>query len=320
MKTYTYQNSMKKFAVIAFVCVMAVVSFTSVFAQAPGMNNQQGMQMPPMGGMQQGPQPGQGMNGQNGQQGPQMPPMGGMQQGPQQGAQPGQDMNNRNNDNFGQMPPMGGPNDNTGNLQNSIDNVSDSATQTALQALLDAYQSIMEQEKTADEDEKEELRESAHEALEVLLTAMNDAGIETQPQMPFSHDDRMPFNGNGQMGPGNNFDINGQMIPGQGPNGNAPMGQPGSQNLQELIDNVEDSTTKSALQTLLDAFETAMEAERNADEDDIESLRTAAHEAMDALMTAMKEAGIEPQQPQQPSFNGDNMQQPGQNGPMMPGK
>ncbi len=270
MKTF---KSMKSIVLSALVCAIAAVSFTGAFAQAPGHN---GMQMPPMGGPQGQQMMGQDMSGQNGMQ---MPPMG----GPQSQQMTGQNMSGQNGM---QMPPMGGPSNNTGRLQDSIDNVSDSDTQSALQTLLDAYRSILEEEKNAEEDEKQNLREAAHDALEDLLTALKEAGIEMQPEQ------EMPFNS--QMGPGEPFDGSGRM--------GGPQNE--GNNLQNLIDEVSDSDTKAALQTLLDAFESAMETERNADEDERESLRSVTAEAMEALITAMKEAGIETDQPQEFPFNG----------------
>lgn len=305
-------NSMKKIAAAALICILAAVSFTNVFAQVPGQNNNGfGQMMPPMGGPH-GQQMGQDMSGQNNNGFSQMPPMGGPQ-----GQQMGQDINGQNNNGFGQMPPMGGPQNDIFRLQDSINNVSDSDTQSTLQTLLDAYRSILDEAKDADEDDAESYREAASEALEALLTAMNEAGIETsQPQ-------GMPFNGNGQMNPGQGFGGNSPM---NGPQQGQPMDQnmPGQNgqmppmsgpqndtaNLQNAIDEVTDSDTKAALQTLLDAFESAIEAEKNADSDEIESLRQATSEAFEALMTAFKNAGIEPQAQQQPPFNGSGQMPP----------
>ena len=284
----TNYNSMKKIAMAAFICILAAVSFTNVFAQAPGQNNNGfGRMMPPMGGPQ-GQQMGQDMSGQNDNGFDQMPPMGGPQ-----GQQMGQNMPGQNNNGFGQMPPMGGPQNDIFRLQDSINNVSDSDTQSTLQTLLDAYQSILDEAKDADEDDAESYREAASEALEDLLTAMNEAGIETpQPQ-------GMPFNGNAQMNPGQGFE------------GNGPMGGPQNDtaSLQNVIDEVTDADTKATLQTFLDAFETAIAAEKNGDSDEIETLRQSTSEAFNALMTALKDAGIEPPA-QQPPFNGNGQMPP----------
>ena len=191
-------NSMKKIAATALICILAAVSFTNVFAQVPGQNNNGfGQMMPPMGGPQ-GQQMGQDINGQNNNGFGQRPPMGGPQgqqmgqdingqnnngfgqmppMGGPQGQQMGQDINGQNNNGFGQMPPMGGPQNDIFRLQDSINNVSGSDTQSTLQTLLDAYRSILDEAKDADEDDAESYREAASEALEALLTAMNEAGI-----------------------------------------------------------------------------------------------------------------------------------------------
>ena len=110
----------------------------------------------------------------------------------------------------------------------------------------------------------------------------------------------------------------GQNMPGQNDFGQMPpMGGPQNDttNLQSVIDDVSNSDTKAALQTLLDTYESALEAEKNADACDLETLRSATSKAFDALMTAFKDAGIEPQAMQQAPFSGNGQMPPAPMGP-----
>lgn len=88
---------------------------------------------------------------------------------------------------------------------------------------------------------------------------------------------------------------------GNGQQGGAPGGQPDEagvnvDSVREAIEALEDETAKENLLTLLDAYETALDAKQAAitskDTTDLSTLSQAAADAKDALEAAMTEAGL----------------------------
>ncbi|MCR5654558.1 MAG: DUF4175 domain-containing protein [Lachnospiraceae bacterium] len=207
---------------------------------------------------------GQAPQGQNGQ----MPQMGQMPQG-QNGQQMGEPMEL----------PEGALN--IGAVQAAIDAVEDEDTKTELQSLLDAYTTALGEPGTEPSEDAEDVIAAAQTALQDAIDA---AGVEVSDEMP-----ELP-----EMGANGQMPQMGQMP--QGQNGKQ-MGEPmelpeGALNIgavQAAIDAMEDGDSKTELQSLLDAYTTALEETGTEPSEDAEDVIAA---AQTALQTAIDDAGL----------------------------
>lgn len=171
-------------------------------------------------------------------------------------------------------------------IKAAIAELDDDDTQDDLTELVEAYEDAIEAEKEAmtsssstAQDTMETLRKATADARSALVSALSEAGVETE-------DRGNGRNGNGQKGDNNRGDGFGfQTLD--------------TDTIEDLIADLDSSTTKKSLTTLLEAYEDALSDEKTGlsdtslTEDEKKALREAVTTAAQKLTEALSDAGIE---------------------------
>ena len=182
---------------------------------------------------------------------------------------------------------------NTDEIKTAVEALEDEETKANLETLLSDFEAAKSALDEARKDGSEDIDtyiEAEKSAMEALRSALDEAGIDTRPQLP---------DGNKQK------DIK------QGGN----MRGIATDEIKNTIEALEDGDVKSNLETLLNDYETAKAALDTAMEEkseDIDTYRDAEMKAMEALRNALDEAGIDtrPELPERDEQDGEESDKP----------